>query len=106
MTLEFQPAFNRYLVSLGAKAPVKTFDEFMARGEFDPSLRRILESNHQVTDGLERAEYQQQLRRRAALRETVMTRDRRQHGSMRSSIRISGGSWSRSAKNRSSATAC
>lgn len=72
MTLEFQPAFNRYLASLGPAAPVKTFDEFMKRGEFHPSLRRILESNLEIADGPSRPEYQQQLQRRAALRQAVM----------------------------------
>ena len=73
MTLEFQPAFNRYLASLGPAAPVKTFEEFMARGEFHPSLRSTLEANLRVTDGPDRPEYQQQLRRRGELRQAVMT---------------------------------
>jgi Asp-tRNA(Asn)/Glu-tRNA(Gln) amidotransferase A subunit family amidase len=73
MTLEFQPAFNRYLASLGPAAPVKTFDEFMERGEFHSSLRGILEANHRVANGPDRPEYQQQLRRRAELRQAVMT---------------------------------
>jgi amidase len=73
MTLEFQPAFNRYLASLGPAAPVKSFDEFMARGEYHPSLKTILEGNHRVADGPDRPEYQQQLRRRADLRQAVMT---------------------------------
>jgi Asp-tRNA(Asn)/Glu-tRNA(Gln) amidotransferase A subunit family amidase len=73
MTLEFQPTFNRYLASLGPAAPVKTFDEFMARGEFHPSLRGILEANHRVTDGPDRPEYQQMLGRRAELRQAVMS---------------------------------
>jgi amidase len=73
MTFEFQPAFNRYLARLGPAAPVKTLDEFMARGEFHPSLRGILESNHQMRDGPSRPEYQEQFRRREALRQAVMT---------------------------------
>jgi amidase len=73
MTLEFQPAFNRYLASLGPAAPVKTFDEFMARGEFHPSLRGILEANHKIGDGPSRPEYQQMLGRRAELRQAVMS---------------------------------
>jgi amidase len=72
-SFEFQPTFNRYLVSLGPKAPVKTFAEFMARGEFHPSLRNILEGYLRVEDGPAQAEYEQQLRRRAALRQAVMT---------------------------------
>jgi amidase len=73
MALEFQPTFNRYLASLGAHAPVKTFDEFMARGEFHPSLRNLLEGYQRIPDGVDRPEYQQQLRRRADLRQAVMT---------------------------------
>ena len=73
MALEFQPTFNRYLASLGARAPVKTLDEFMARGEFHASLRNLLEGYHRIPDGLDRPEYQQQLRRRADLRQALMT---------------------------------
>ena len=73
MALEFQPTFNRYLAGLGAHAPVKTLDEFMARGEFHPSLRNLLESYQRIPDGFDRPEYQQQLRRRAELRQAVMT---------------------------------
>jgi Asp-tRNA(Asn)/Glu-tRNA(Gln) amidotransferase A subunit family amidase len=73
MTLEFQPAFNRYLASLGAKAPIKSFDEFMARGEFHASLRSTFEADHRVADGTTTPEYQEMLRRRAALRQAVMT---------------------------------
>jgi amidase len=73
MTLEFQPAFNRYLASLGPNAPVKTFAEFMARAEFHPSLKNTLEANLRIADGPDRPEYQQQLRRRAELRQAIMT---------------------------------
>jgi amidase len=73
MTLEFQPAFNRYLASLGPAAPVKTFADFMARNEFHPSLRRTLEANLEMTAGPESPAYQQQLRRRADLRQAIMT---------------------------------
>ena len=73
MTFEFQPAFNRYLASLAPGAPVKTFAEFMQRGEYHPSLRQTLETNLNVADGPDRPEYQQMLRRRAELRQAVMT---------------------------------
>ena len=73
MTYEFQPSFNRYLASLGPAAPVKTFSEFVQRGEYHSSLRQILETNLSVADGPDRPEYQQQLRRRAELRQAVMT---------------------------------
>jgi amidase len=73
MTYEFQPSFNRYLASLGPAAPVKTFSEFMKRGEYHPSLQQILEANLSVADGPDRPDYQQQLRRRTELRQAVMT---------------------------------
>ena len=73
MTFEFQPAFNRYLASLGPRAPVKSFDEFIARGEFHASLRSTFEADHRVTNGTALPAYQEQLRRRAALRQAVMT---------------------------------
>ena len=43
MNLEFKAAFDRYLASLGPVAPVKSLDEFVARGEFHESMRRGLE---------------------------------------------------------------
>jgi Asp-tRNA(Asn)/Glu-tRNA(Gln) amidotransferase A subunit family amidase len=73
MSFEFQPTFNRYLASLGPNAPVKTFAEFMGRGEVHPSLRSMLEGYLRIVDGPQQPEYEQQLRRRAALREAVMT---------------------------------
>ena len=41
---EFKAAFNKYLSRLGPRAPVKTLDEFIARGEFHPSLKSGLEA--------------------------------------------------------------
>lgn len=73
MTLEFQPTFNRYLASLGPAAPVRTFSEFMQRGEFHPSLQKTLATYLSVADGPGRPEYLQQFRRRAELRQAVMT---------------------------------
>jgi amidase len=73
MALEFQPTFNRYLESLGPQAPVKTFAEFMARGEVHPSLRNVLEGYLRITNGPEQPEYEQQLHRRAALRQAIIT---------------------------------
>jgi Asp-tRNA(Asn)/Glu-tRNA(Gln) amidotransferase A subunit family amidase len=73
MTFEFQPTFNRYLASLGPAAPIRTFSEFVRRREFHPSLQKTLETYLAVADGLDRPEYLQQLRRRAELRQAVMT---------------------------------
>jgi len=70
---ELAPAFDRYLASLGPNAPVKTFDEFMARNEFHPSLRGLLEDAHRLKDSLNSPEYHRQLARRAELRQALMT---------------------------------
>jgi amidase len=69
---EFKPAFNRYLAALGQRAPVKSLDEFIARGEFHPSLRAGLEAD-QRADGLDSGEYKTQWLRRNELRQAVMT---------------------------------
>jgi amidase len=73
MTFEFKVAFNAYLARLGAAAPVKTFDEFMARGQFHPSLKSTFEGDQRMVDGPATAEYQHQLKRRETLRQAVMT---------------------------------
>ena len=69
---EFKPAFNRYLAALGPRAPVKSLDEFIARGEFHPSLRAGLEAD-QRSDGPDSVEYRTQWLRRDKLRQAVMT---------------------------------
>ena len=38
---EAKMAFNNYLAALGPRAPVKTFDEFIARGEFHARSRQV-----------------------------------------------------------------
>lgn len=73
MTLEFNAAFTRYLASLGPKAPVRSFDQFVARGEFHQSLRSTFEADARVVDGPASPEYPRQLRRRDQLRQAVMT---------------------------------
>ena len=65
-------AFNQYLAALGPRAPVKTFDEFIARGQFHSSLKASLETDRQVVDGLNNAEYKNRLLRRDDLRKAVM----------------------------------
>ena len=95
MTLEFQPAFNRYLASLGPAAPVKTFDEFMARGEFHPSLKE--DPGGQPSSGRRPRSTGVSAAAPAARRLAPSGDDRRSPPtrSMRSSTRTSGGSWSR-----------
>jgi amidase len=69
---ETKIAFNAYLASLGPRAPVKTLEEFIARGGFHPSLRAGLENDQRVVDGANDAEYRNRLRRRDDLRQAVM----------------------------------
>ena len=70
---EFKIAFNRYLVSLGPAAPVRSLEEFIERGEFHPPLRRGLEADQSVQNGLADPEYRARLLRREELRQAVMT---------------------------------
>ena len=73
INFEFKPAFNAYLAGLGAHAPVKTLNEFIARGEFHPSIRSGLLAAQKGADPLNSAEYRQMLVRRNDLRQAVMT---------------------------------
>jgi amidase len=73
INLEFKPAFNAYLAALGPRAPVKTLDEFIARGEFHPSIRSGLLAAQKIPDPLNSAEYKKILLRRNDLRQAVMT---------------------------------
>lgn len=72
MSLEFKATFDRYLANLGAVSPVKSLAEFVARGEFHPSLRTGLEADLTVIDGPGSVEYQQMTVRRQRLRQAVM----------------------------------
>jgi amidase len=67
---EFKAAFDNYLARLGPAAPVKTLDEFMARGEFHQSLKEGLEAARRAGTG--DAEYKARLLRRLDLRLAVM----------------------------------
>jgi amidase len=73
INFEFKPAFNAYLAALGARAPVKTLNEFIARGEFHPALRSGLRAAQKAPDLSQSAEYKQILLRRNELRQAVMT---------------------------------
>jgi Asp-tRNA(Asn)/Glu-tRNA(Gln) amidotransferase A subunit family amidase len=70
---ETKIAFNKYLASLGPRAPVKTLNEFIAGGAFHSSLKAGLESDERVADGLNHPEYRNRLRRRDDLRQAVMS---------------------------------
>ena len=69
---ETKIAFNKYLASLGPRAPVKTLDEFIAGGGFHSSLKAGLEADARVIDGLNQPEYKNRLLRRDDLRQAVM----------------------------------
>src|SRR5262245_2353411 len=73
INFEFKSGFNTYLAALGARAPVKNLDEFIARGEFHPALRNGLLAAQKATDLTSSAEYAQMLQRRNELRQAVMT---------------------------------
>jgi amidase len=68
---EFKTAFNNYLSRLGPGAPVKTLDDFLARGEFHPSLKSGLEAALR-TAGASDPEYRTRLLRRNELRQALM----------------------------------
>jgi Asp-tRNA(Asn)/Glu-tRNA(Gln) amidotransferase A subunit family amidase len=69
---EAKMAFDKYLTSLGPRAPVKTMDEFITRGGFHASLQAGLEADARVSDGLSQPEYKNRLLRRDDLRQAVM----------------------------------
>jgi amidase len=69
---EAKRAFNAYVATLGPRAPVKTLDEFIARGEFHPSLAAALDAERRVVDGVNDPEYKNRLLRRDQLRQAIM----------------------------------
>ncbi|HUQ88171.1 MAG TPA: amidase family protein [Vicinamibacterales bacterium] len=73
MSLEFKAAFDSYLAALGPVAPVKNLAEFIARGEVHESMRRPLDADLAVVDGMTSIEHQRMMARRETLRHAVMT---------------------------------
>jgi Asp-tRNA(Asn)/Glu-tRNA(Gln) amidotransferase A subunit family amidase len=69
---EMRSAFDRYLAALGPRAPVHTFEEFVARGGFHPSVAGALQAQLHVVDGLHDPEYKNRLLRREDLRQAIM----------------------------------
>jgi Asp-tRNA(Asn)/Glu-tRNA(Gln) amidotransferase A subunit family amidase len=69
---EFKAAFNDYLAKLGPRAPVKTLQEFIARGELHSSIRDSVEADQRIVDGLNDPQYKNRLLRRNELRQAVM----------------------------------
>ena len=72
MTFEFKAAFDKYLASLGPISPVKSLEEFVARGQFHESMRRGLEGDLQ-SEGPSSPDYVRMVERRSVLRQAVMT---------------------------------
>ena len=72
-SFETKIAFNAYLADLGSRAPVRTLEEFIERGDFHEAIRRGLETDQQVADGLNDPEYRRRLLHRQSLRQAVMT---------------------------------
>jgi Asp-tRNA(Asn)/Glu-tRNA(Gln) amidotransferase A subunit family amidase len=73
INFEFKSGFNAYLAGLGARAPVRNLDEFIARGEFHPALRAGLLAAQKMADPPTSPEYNRMLLRRNELRQAVMT---------------------------------
>lgn len=71
MRLELAAAFDAYLAALGDRAPVRTLAEFVARGEFHPTLRADLEAAVQVVGGPATPAHAHLCRRRETLRDAV-----------------------------------
>ena len=67
---EATAAFDAYVAALGARAPVKSFDEFVARGEFHPYIKTSLEAERRVSG--DDIEYRSRLLRRQDLRVAIM----------------------------------
>jgi len=71
MRLELADAFDGYLASLGDAAPVRTLAEFVARGEFHPSLAADLDAALDAQRTASPSEHAGMRRRRDLLRDAV-----------------------------------
>ena len=69
---EVKDALDRYFAGLGPNAPVKSLDEFIARGEFHSSNRSTLLGAQAMRDPLNSGEYKDRLLRREELKRAVM----------------------------------
>jgi len=68
---EARAAFDEYLTTRGPRAPVRSLDEFIARGQFHPSIKASLDAERRVSRN--DIEYTNRLLRRQELRQAVMT---------------------------------
>jgi Asp-tRNA(Asn)/Glu-tRNA(Gln) amidotransferase A subunit family amidase len=69
---ELKIGLNGYFARLGPRAPVKTLEEFIARGEFHSTNKEALTSAQSVVDGMNSIEYKNRLLRRQDLRQALM----------------------------------
>jgi amidase len=69
---ESDTAFNHYLASLGANAPVKSFKELIAKGGFHPAIAADLKASEARAAGIDSDEYRRRVLRREDLRCAVM----------------------------------
>jgi len=67
---EAKAALDAYLAARGPRTPVKSFEQFVARGEFHPYIKASLEAERRVSR--DDAEYSTRLLRRGDLRAAVM----------------------------------
>lgn len=70
---EATAALNRYFAGLGPRAPVRTFDEFVARREFHAAVASGLDAQQRIVDGLNHTDYKNRLLRRQDLRQAIMS---------------------------------
>lgn len=69
---ESATAFDRYLASLGANAPVKSFRALIAKGGFHPAIAADLKASEARANDMESDEYRRRVMRREDLRRAVM----------------------------------
>jgi Asp-tRNA(Asn)/Glu-tRNA(Gln) amidotransferase A subunit family amidase len=70
---EARAAFDAYLAALGPKAPIRTYEELIARGAIHPSLEAEFDAERRAANGLDDPEYRNRLLRRQDLRQAIMT---------------------------------
>jgi amidase len=70
--IEFKTALNDYLASLGPTVPVKSFDDVMQKGGFDPAIVSSMQTSAGFSDLSDNQDYKTRLLRRNDLRRAVM----------------------------------
>ena len=69
---EFKETLNAYFASLEPDAPVKTIEELIASGLYDPSIKSSLEAAQAIESPLQNSEYLRRLQQREAFKETLL----------------------------------